>query len=144
MTQANFQVLLSEFEQQIVSEIHGTSGSVDSIPSQTITSTSTINKHTRWHHPSRGKHLSVPVGFVFPKLLTIKPCWDFYLYGNLSLLVRPFRLLTPKDLFNHAERCRLPNMKVICKFIMQHSSAATDVLQMSTTATDEVFREKVG
>lgn len=92
-----------------------------------------------WYHPLKGKFLSVPPDFDFPKTLTAKPCWDLYLHGIRHQQIRPFRLLKCEDLPNASDTWRLSAMKSLCKFVLEHVEPVANVAGITEAESDRLF-----
>ncbi|KAI2500775.1 hypothetical protein MHU86_13699 [Fragilaria crotonensis] len=124
MTFANVQAMLTTMQEQLVRQLRDSAGVKQlAAPAVTPSATGRAAQWLTWYHPGRGKFFKVPPDFNFPQMLTIKPCWDLYLHGNNLLRIRPYRLLDNNDMRTHADKCRLSNMKAVCKFIIQHTDA---------------------
>ena len=146
MTFANVQAMLTTMQEQLLQQLReGTSG--EQLTAPAVAPTWRAAQWLTWYHPGRGKFFKVPPDFEFPQTLTIKPCWDLYLHGNNLLKIRPYRMLDNNDMRTHADKCRLSNMKAVCKFVIQHidnrvldaNVSAVNVLDSSPEETDILF-----
>lgn len=147
MTLANVQAMLTSMQEQLLQQLRVEDGSgVAQTAAHQVAPPQRARPWLTWYHPGRGKFFKVPPDFDFPQALTVKPCWDLYVHGNNLLRIRPYRLLDSDDMRTHADKCRLLNMKTVCKFIIQHvdaevseNGAVVDVLNSNPEGTDIMF-----
>ena len=135
MTLANVQAMLTTMQEQLLQQLKAGDGGVSQQAAHSVAPSGRVQWLT-WYHPGRGKFFKVPPDFDFPRTLTVKPCWDFFLHGNDLLRIRPYRLLDNDDMRTHADKCRLSNMKVVCKFIIEHIDTDVNVLDLNADETD--------
>jgi hypothetical protein len=142
MTFANVQAMLTTMQEQLLQQLRAGDGS-GALPTPPVTPTRPVSQWLTWYHPGRGKFFKVPPDFGFPQTLTVKPCWDLYLHGNELLRIRPYRLLDNDDMRTHADKCRLSNMKTVCKFIIEHINEDADAREngASVTVLDSIPEE---
>lgn len=138
VNQANIQAMMDALQRNLLQQIQnaggngGGGGHAPAAPQPPVL-------WQRWYHPARGKWSRVPPDFIFPKLLTVKPCWDLYLHGNRAASIRPFRSLECDDLPNRSDRCRLSAMRAVCRFIIEHVDENQNVLDMAEGVADQAF-----
>jgi hypothetical protein len=153
ITTTKMQQMRQSMKEEFILEMHKNAAQGDHTgrPHQAVTP-AVREKLSMWYHPARGKFLKVPPNFEFPRALTMKPCWDLYLHGNQSLRIRPFHMLENDDMCTHSDKCRLSNMKVVCRFILQQHLVGTpdnnscnrtlhasELMHTGTENTDEIF-----
>lgn len=151
ITTTKMEQMLQTMREQLLSEMHNVAHEGHNEQQHQPARMCAREQWFTWYHPRRGRFFNVPPNFEFPRALTMKPCWDLYLHGNRVFHIRPFHMLESDDMSTHSDRCRLSNMKVVCRFILKQHSAGTsdndcnrtlkesELSRTGTENTDEIF-----